>query len=340
MCRPFLKDQAPGHNKAFEPGAVSHTPNGYLGTFENHFPPSVSLGMNEAGLNARVGQEGYDSQGVPGVHQERAEPHEGTPVGLPGDVRRPLQPGGYAGWSPPPTVWPSMTRRAIPILSLAGERAIRRITPTVPIFPWIIRRMYLTLWTSRMSFRPCIHPEPCSTRSWARRCLTGRRQPTWCARLLRITSCLTIPLSPTYSICKSHGYLIGEHFTCPICGEKAEVYSRITGYYRPVQNWNEGKSQEYKNRTNYNIRPIPVKSMACPESRLIPERTDIAGNREAAHQKAGAPGPPVSFHHQDLSQLRIRKGVLKGTGITRLLMRRSILDLAEKFGIMQAPTPW
>ena len=50
-------------------------------------------------------------------------------------------------------------------------------------------------------------------------------------------------LSPTYSICKKHGYLAGEQYTCPECGEPTEVYSRITGYYRPVQNWNDGKAQ-------------------------------------------------------------------------------------------------
>ena len=60
-------------------------------------------------------------------------------------------------------------------------------------------------------------------------------------------------ISPTYSVCQEHGYISGEHFTCPKCGKKAEVYSRITGYYRPVQNWNDGKAQEYKNRTLYDI---------------------------------------------------------------------------------------
>ena len=59
-------------------------------------------------------------------------------------------------------------------------------------------------------------------------------------------------ISPTYSVCKNHGYIAGEQFTCPECGEKTEVYSRITGYYRPVQNWNDGKSQEYKDRLVYN----------------------------------------------------------------------------------------
>ena len=60
-------------------------------------------------------------------------------------------------------------------------------------------------------------------------------------------------MSPTYSVCCNHGYIAGEHYTCPDCGAKAEVYSRITGYYRPVQNWNDGKSQEFKQRKVYNI---------------------------------------------------------------------------------------
>lgn len=60
-------------------------------------------------------------------------------------------------------------------------------------------------------------------------------------------------LSPTYSVCKEHGYLSGEQFTCPHCGKNAEVYSRITGYYRPVQNWNAGKSQEFVERKVYDI---------------------------------------------------------------------------------------
>jgi len=62
-----------------------------------------------------------------------------------------------------------------------------------------------------------------------------------------------ITLSPTYSVCKNHGYLVGEQYKCPHCGESTEVYSRITGYYRPVQNWNDGKTQEFDDRQNYNI---------------------------------------------------------------------------------------
>ena len=87
----------------------------------------------------------------------------------------------------------------------------------------------------------------------------GQKLPSWksCMNLVRkIAENYHIPyytMSPTYSICKDHGYLDGEQFACPICGKKTEVYSRITGYYRPVQNWNDGKTEEYKNREKYDV---------------------------------------------------------------------------------------
>ncbi len=93
----------------------------------------------------------------------------------------------------------------------------------------------------------------------------GEKLDTWesAAKLVRtIAENYKLPyytLSPTYSVCKEHGYIAGEHFTCPHCGAKAEVYSRITGYYRPVQNWNEGKTQEYKNRKLYDIKKSVLK---------------------------------------------------------------------------------
>ena len=87
----------------------------------------------------------------------------------------------------------------------------------------------------------------------------GEKLPDWksaAALVKKIAENYKLPyytLSPTYSVCKNHGYLIGEQYKCPICGETAEVYSRITGYYRPVQNWNDGKAQEFKERKVYSV---------------------------------------------------------------------------------------
>ena len=87
----------------------------------------------------------------------------------------------------------------------------------------------------------------------------GEKMPDWKAAanlVKKIAENYQLPyytLSPTYSVCREHGYIKGEHYTCPECGSVTEVYSRITGYYRPVQNWNAGKSQEFKARKVYDV---------------------------------------------------------------------------------------
>jgi len=60
-------------------------------------------------------------------------------------------------------------------------------------------------------------------------------------------------ITPTFSVCPDHGYVAGEHFSCPTCGKECEVYSRVVGYYRPVQCWNKGKQEEFKFRKEYKI---------------------------------------------------------------------------------------
>ncbi len=105
----------------------------------------------------------------------------------------------------------------------------------------------------------------------------GEKLPTWksCMNLVRkIAENYHLPyytMSPTYSVCKEHGYLVGEQYVCPKCGSRTEVYSRITGYYRPIQNWNDGKSEEFLNRKTYNIKTSKlthgIKDEACEEEK-------------------------------------------------------------------------
>ncbi|HAM68716.1 MAG TPA: ribonucleoside triphosphate reductase, partial [Ruminococcus sp.] len=103
----------------------------------------------------------------------------------------------------------------------------------------------------------------------------GEKLPDWkaAANLVRkIAENYKLPyytMSPTYSVCKDHGYLTGEQTVCPICGQKTEVYSRITGYYRPVKNFNDGKAQEFKDRKEYVVERSILKrhgAVNVPES--------------------------------------------------------------------------
>lgn len=62
-----------------------------------------------------------------------------------------------------------------------------------------------------------------------------------------------ITITPVFSICQEHGYISGEHYSCPTCGRATEVWSRVVGFYRPVQNWNPGKQEEFRSRNTYEI---------------------------------------------------------------------------------------
>lgn len=91
-------------------------------------------------------------------------------------------------------------------------------------------------------------------------CFLGEKMPNWksAMQLVRtVAENYRLPyftLSPVYSTCDSHGYLEGEQKTCPFCNRPTEVYSRITGYYRTVSNWNNGKASEFRERKSYDIR--------------------------------------------------------------------------------------
>ena len=75
-------------------------------------------------------------------------------------------------------------------------------------------------------------------------------------------------ITPTYSICSDHGYLVGEHLRCPTCGKETEVYSRVVGYFRPVRNWNEGKQEEFRQRVEYKEKIALEKELAVGATRL------------------------------------------------------------------------
>ena len=156
----------------------------------------------------------------------------------------------------------------------------------------------------------------------------GEKLPNWesAAELVRkIADNYKLPyytLSPTYSVCSEHGYIAGEHYTCPICGKKAEVYSRITGYYRPIQNWNDGKTQEFKERKVYSMLDYKKHS-----DRLEAEHdsTPIASN--------------LLFTTKTCPNCRSAKALLDRAGIDYTVVdAEENPELAIRYNIRQAPT--
>ncbi|HPJ03205.1 MAG TPA: ribonucleoside triphosphate reductase, partial [Candidatus Limiplasma sp.] len=146
----------------------------------------------------------------------------------------------------------------------------------------------------------------------------GEKLPDWkaAATLVRkIAENFKLPyytISPTYSVCSDHGYISGEHSTCPDCGREAEVYSRITGYYRPVKNWNDGKSQEFLDRKEY----------------LVDLNADPSKKEEL-----------LLFTTPTCASCKMVKKSLTEAGIKhRVIDASQHQDLVEKYGVMQAPS--
>ena len=135
-------------------------------------------------------------------------------------------------------------------------------------------------------------------------------------------------MSPTYSICKDHGYLSGEQYSCPICGNKTDVYSRITRYYRPVQNWNDGKAQEYKERKVYDI-----------ENSKLKEKVVIVEEQAPVVEEPAATEGTFLFTTKTCPNCRIVKAMLEDEGIAyEVIDADEAPELVAKYGINQAPT--
>ena len=296
----------------------------YLGTFDNHFSTIGLIGMNEVGLNAKwLGKDMTD----PSTQQfaiktlnhmrERLSDYQEEYGDLYNLEATPAESTSYR--------LAKHDKKLYPDIKTAGKEGD---TPyytnssnlpvgcTADIFEALdIQDELQTLYTSGTVFHAFL----------------GEKLPDWqaAAKLVRaIAENYKLPyytISPTYSVCKKHGYLEGEQFTCPHCGEKAEVYSRITGYYRPVQNWNDGKAQEYKNRKLYDIansRPMPVS-----------EFPSVSSQEELCDEEDRL----FLFTTKTCPNCKIAKEYLKGISYT-VIDAEENADLTHKYSIMQAPT--
>lgn len=169
----------------------------------------------------------------------------------------------------------------------------------------------------------------------------GEKLPSWrsaAALVRKIAENYRLPyytLSPTYSVCPTHGYLAGEQYTCPQCGAEAEVYSRITGYYRPVKNWNDGKLQEFQQRKVYQPQEGDAPAArhdAAPGNAAATQAPDGQPTvppeaRALLFTTATCPNCTLAKHRLDLAQLPYR-----------VILAERETALTEQCQIRQIPT--
>ena len=171
----------------------------------------------------------------------------------------------------------------------------------------------------------------------------GERIPDWksAAILVRkIAENYKLPyytLSPTYSVCRDHGYIAGEHETCPICGKSCEVYSRITGYYRPLKNWNDGKAQEYKDRKVYH-KPDDT---SIPHSAPLPPREELKNEGQPADTKSENQKTlhPILISGKTCGKCILAEKLLAEVGFeVDKVFAEDNLDLVFQYEVKETPT--
>ena len=302
----------------------------YLGTFENHFSTIGLIGMNEVGLNAnwlRADMSDPRTQEftkeVLNHMRERLSDYQEQYGDLYNLEATPAESTTYRLAKHDRKRWPGIKTAGKPgDTPYYTNSSHLPVDYTVDIFDALdIQDELQTLYTSCTVFHAFL----------------GEKLPDWkaAASLVRtIASNYKLPyytLSPTYSICKEHGYLAGEVKVCPHCGAKTEVYSRITGYYRPVQNWNDGKLQEYANRTEYDIAHSSLKR---------PTRSVVTLSNFAEEVDVKVEQPQnikYLFTTKTCPNCKLVKEYLKNVPYVTIDAEEN-MELARRYGVMQAPT--
>ena len=307
----------------------------YLGTFENHFSTIGLIGMNEVGLNAKWLRKDLThpetqafAKDVLNHMRERLSDYQEQYGDLYNLEATPAESTTYRLAKHDVEKYPDIITAAkrpgdTPYYTNSSHLPVGY---TADIFDALaIQDDLQTLYTSGTVFHAFL----------------GEKLPDWksAANLVRkIAENFKLPyytLSPTYSICPEHGYVAGEHFTCPTCGKTCEVWSRITGYYRPVQNWNDGKVQEFKDRKLYDVENSRLEGRRLCDR----ESADTAPAKTDAAPAASDETELLLFTTKTCPNCKIAKNELEKAGIAYQIMDVSEhLDLVSQYGIQQAPT--
>ncbi len=314
-------------SKLLEEGLYPYTKR-YLGSFDNHFSTIGLIGMNEVGLNAnwlRADMTDENTQAfakeVLNHMRERLSDYQEKYGDLYNLEATPAESTTYRLAKHDRKKWPAIkTAGNIGDTPYYTNSSHLPVNFTADIFDALdIQDELQTLYTSGTVFHGFM----------------GEKLPDWkaAATLVRtIAENYKLPyytLSPTYSICKEHGYLAGEVKECPHCGAKTEVYSRITGYYRPVQNWNDGKLQEYANRREYEIATSVLK-------RSKSDATPVAEPVEEA-EDCGCEETRFLFTTKTCPNCKLAKEYLKNHAY-EVIDAEENPELVAKYGVMLAPT--
>ena len=301
----------------------------YLGTFDNHFSTLGLIGMNEVGLNAKwlrkdmTHKETQDfTVEVLNHMRERLSDYQEKYGDLYNLEATPAESTTYRFAKHDKKDFPNIITAA-----KEGETPYYTNSSHLPVG-------YTEDIFSALDIQDEL--QPLYTSGTVFHGFLGEKLPDWksAANLVRkIADNYKLPyytLSPTYSVCREHGYLPGEQFICPHCGKHAEVYSRITGYYRPVQNWNDGKSQEFKDRKVYDIAGSVVKRFGANADMPV---------QLSAEPEAACEGRLILFTTSTCPKCVMAKKFLADANLTyETVVVDQDPDSARKYGVRQAPT--
>ena len=301
----------------------------YLGSFDSHFSTIGLVGMNEVGLNAKWLREDLThektqkfAKDVLNFMREKLSDYQEEYGDLYNLEATPAESTSYRFAKHDKELYPDIITAAdgdeAPYYTNSSHLPVGY---TSDIFEALdIQDDLQTLYTSGTVFHAFL----------------GERLNDWqsAAKLVRtIAENYKLPyytISPTYSVCSKHGYISGEVYKCPTCGNETEVYSRITGYYRPVKNWNDGKTSEFKHRKVYDAD----KALACEKTghqncECKDEETNDAVMKDGI----------FLFTKKDCPNCKAAKELLSSKGVEfQEVDAEQEIDTAKKLKLRQAPT--